>query len=77
MFVLSQVGTGDAMGGKEDLVLKGLDATRKSIDEFLAYFPTDEVESVAAKIKNENDLNAKEFDDSLGQIMNPVPSSKS
>lgn len=61
------------MGGKEDLVLKGLDATRKSIDDFLAYFPKDQVDAVVAKIKEENDLNAKEFDETLGQILNPAP----
>lgn len=61
------------MGGKEELVLKGLDATRKSIDDFVAYFPKAEVDAVLAKIDEENELNAKEFDKALGQILNPTP----
>lgn len=55
------------------MVLKGLDATRRSIDEFLAYFPKDTVDTVKNKVKEENDLNFKEFDRSLGDILNPNP----
>jgi len=53
--------------------LKGLDATRRSIDDFLAYFPKDTVESAKAKVKDENDLNYKEFDRGLGDIINQNP----
>merc|ERR1712050_168890 len=52
----------NSMKGKEDLVLKGLDATRRSIDEFLTYFPKSELDPVTAILKEENDLNVKEFD---------------
>lgn len=55
------------------MVLKGLDAARKSIDEFLAFFPETTVEQVKAKVKQENELNYKEFDQSLGDIINPNP----
>ena len=58
---------------KLDVVLKGLDATRKSIDEFLAYFPQDTVDKVKAKVREENELNFKEFDPELGAIVNPNP----
>ena len=62
------------MAGKEELVLKGLDATRKSIDDFLAYFPKEEIDKAAARIKEENDLNVKEFDPEIGTIVNlPLP----
>ena len=53
--------------------MKGLDATRRSIDEFLAYFPKDTIDSVKVKVKDENDLNFKEFDRNLGDIVNPNP----
>jgi hypothetical protein len=55
------------------VVLKGLDATRSSIDQFLSFFPKDTVDNVRAKLKNENDLNFKEFDRTLGDIVNPNP----
>lgn len=58
---------------KESVVLKGLDATRKSIDEFLGYFPASAVDDVRAKVTAENDLNFKEFDRSLGDIINSNP----
>lgn len=58
---------------KQDVVLKGLDATKQSIDEFLAYFPPDTVDKVKAKVKEENELNYKEFDRNLGDIVNPNP----
>ena len=69
---LLQVGS-DTMVGKEALVLKGLEATKNSIDEFLAYFPSASVEPVKAKIQQENELNVKEFDRSLGDIINMPP----
>ena len=65
------------MAGKEQLVLKGLDATRKNIDAFLAYFPADTVQEAATRVKEENILNYKEFDPALGAILNPEPDNKS
>lgn len=61
------------LGDKEVIVLKGLDASKSTIDEFLAYFPADVVSSQREKIKEENDLNTSEFDSSLGTILNPDP----
>ena len=67
-----QVGS-NQMAGKESLVLKGLDATRKNIDEFLTYFPANEIETAKAKIESENQLNIKEFDPELGAPINLPP----
>lgn len=54
--------------------MKGLDAARESIDDFLAFFPASVVDSVKAKVRQENELNVKEFDPSLGTIINmPTP----
>jgi hypothetical protein len=61
------------MSGKEELVLKGLDAARKTIDEFLAYFPAAEVDAARNRVKLENELNVKEFDSSMGAILNLDP----
>jgi hypothetical protein len=61
------------MGGKKELVLKGLDATRKSIDDFLEFFPKAQVDTVVAKIAEENALNIKEFDPALGDLINVSP----
>jgi hypothetical protein len=73
-FFLLQVGSQDtSMSGKEELVLKGLDAARKTIDEFLAYFPAAEVDAVRNRVKQENELNVKEFDTSVGSILNLDP----
>ena len=47
--------------------------TRSRIDDFLALFPPDLVESVKQQIREENDLNAKEFDPAIGVILNPSP----
>jgi len=60
-------------GGKEKLVLKGLDSARTRIDDFLAFFPQDDVDKVKSLILEENSLNEKEFDPSLGVIVNPNP----
>ena len=68
-----KVGTYDSMAGKEPLVLKGLESARLNIDEFLTYFDARDVNLVRAKIQEENDLNSKEFDPSLGVILNPNP----
>ena len=69
-----QIGSSNLSSDKESVVLKGLDATRRSIDDFLAYFPKEMVDSVKDKVKEENDLNLKEFDRNLGDIVNPNPS---
>jgi hypothetical protein len=62
------------MAGKEEIVLKGLDATRKSIDDFLAFFPKATVDVVAGRVAEENALNVKEFDPALGDLVNmPLP----
>ena len=61
------------MAGKEDLVLKGLEAAKSNIDKFLAYFPNNKLESVQKLIQEENELNEKEFDPKLGVIVNPNP----
>lgn len=52
---------------------KGLEVTRSRLDDFLALFPAEVVEKVRAKIKEENDLNASEFDPAIGVILNPNP----
>lgn len=62
------------MSDKERLVLKGLDSTRKNLDGFLSYFPEGDVEAVRKKILAENELNFKEWDSSLGDIVNLPPS---
>lgn len=62
------------MAGKEQIVLNGLEAAQKSIDQFLSYFPNEVVAAVSKKIEEENALNAKEFDSNLGAIINPNPS---
>jgi hypothetical protein len=61
------------MAGKEDLVLRGLDSTKRNIDEFLSYFPSKEIEAAKAKIESENKLNLEEFDPALGAPINLAP----
>jgi len=63
----------DSMGGKEYLVLNGLDATRKNIDIYLSYFDAADIAAVQSKIDAENELNEKEFDTALGSILNSAP----
>lgn len=63
----------DSLAGKEAIVNNGLKSVRRDIDEFLSYFPSDVVEEAKAKIQAENELNYKEFDPSLGTILNPNP----
>jgi len=63
----------DSLAGKEDIVNNGLKSVRRDIDDFVSYFPKDTVEEVKAKIATENELNYKEFDTSLGSILNPNP----
>jgi hypothetical protein len=74
-FCRLQVGSKDtSMSGKEELVLKGLDAARKSIDEFLAYFPAADVDAARNRVRQENELNVKEFADAkMGTILNLDP----
>ena len=50
--------------------MKGLEATRKSVDDFLAFYPKSAVDPVKERIQKENELNVKEFDPSLGTIVN-------
>jgi hypothetical protein len=63
------------MNGKEDLVIKGLDATKSKLDEFLLLFDQDIVAKIKAQVQEENELNIKEFDPSLGDIINLPPPS--
>ena len=60
----------DSLAGKENLVIKGLESAQARIDDFLSYFPEDTVAGIRTKIQKENDLNEKEFDKSLGSIIN-------
>jgi hypothetical protein len=63
--------------GKETLVLKGLDASRRNIDDFLTYFPATEIDQAKSKIAAENKLNVDEFDPLLGKPLNlPPPAGK-
>lgn len=59
-----------SIAGKEEIVLRGLDATRRGIDDFLSFFPVSEVQPVMSLIEEENRMNEKEFDSNLGQIIN-------
>jgi hypothetical protein len=63
------------MAGKEALVIKGLEAAQLKLDEFLTFFPEEAVQKVKDKVKYENDLNIKEFDPTLGDIINLAPPS--
>lgn len=66
-----KVGASDS--GKERLVLQGLDSTRNNIDGFLSYFPEQKVQEAKKKILAENELNYKEWDPALGDIVNLPP----
>eukprot|EP00536_Pseudo-nitzschia_multiseries_P011810 jgi/Psemu1/260144/estExt_Genewise1Plus.C_4220014 len=66
---------GGGMSGKEEIVVKGLEATQAKLDEFLAFFDAATVDKVKAQVQEENDLNVKEFDRSLGDIINLAPPS--
>ena len=63
------------MGGKEDLVLKGLEAAQVKLDEFLGFFDESTIAKIKAKVQEENELNVKEFDKNLGDIINLPPPS--
>jgi len=64
-----------SMNGKEDLVIKGLDATQIKLDEFLLFFDETTLKKIKAQVQEENELNIKEFDESLGGIINLPPPS--
>jgi hypothetical protein len=63
------------MGGKEELVLKGLEAAQIKLDEFLGFFDEGTIKKIKAQVQEENELNIKEFDKSLGDIINLPPPS--
>jgi len=65
----------NSMAGKEEIVVKGLEATQVQLDEFLSYFDQDIVTRVKDQVQEENELNVKEFDKSLGDIINLPPPS--
>ncbi|KAL7581143.1 hypothetical protein ACA910_005937 [Epithemia clementina (nom. ined.)] len=62
-----------SLAGKEQIVLKGLAAVRRNLDDFLGYFPAIEIAAAKKRIEEENELNEKEFDPSLGVIINLRP----
>lgn len=70
-----KVGSSDNMAGKEGLVLRGLDSTRKGIEDFLSFFPASQVELLYKQVETENALNVKEFDPALGDLLNMPPPS--
>ena len=57
-------------GEKQALVLKGLESAKNNLDSFVSFFPQELVENVKQRIQNENELNRKEFDPTLGDILN-------
>lgn len=63
------------MNGKEELVLKGLEAAQVKLDEFLSFFDQAIVKEVKNQVEEENALNVKEFDQNLGVIINLPPPS--
>lgn len=65
----------NSMAGKEEIVVKGLEATQVKLDEFLNFFDDATVQKVKAQVQEENELNVKEFDRSLGDIINLAPPS--
>jgi len=65
----------NSMAGKEEIVVKGLEATQVKLDEFLSFFDEATVSKVKAQVQEENELNVKEFDRSLGDIINLAPPS--
>jgi hypothetical protein len=74
---VGKMGDGNMGSGKETLVLKGLDASRRNIDGFLTYFSAADIDQAKSKIAAENKLNVEEFDPSLGALSNlPPPAGK-
>lgn len=57
-------------GEKQALVLKGLESAKTNLDAFISFFPIELVDSIKQRIQNENELNRKEFDPTLGDILN-------
>jgi len=62
-----------SMSGKEEIVVKGLEAAEGKLEEFLSYFDQETVARVMAQAEAENELNIKEFDKNLGDIINLKP----
>ena len=62
-----------SINGKEEIVVKGLEAAEIKLNEFLSYFDKETVERVMAQAEAENELNTKEFDKNLGDIINLKP----
>ena len=56
--------------------IQGLETARSRIDDFLNLFPDEIIATSKAKIREENELNAKEFDPEIGAILNPNPTPK-
>eukprot|EP00548_Thalassiothrix_antarctica_P004560 CAMPEP_0194136940 /NCGR_PEP_ID=MMETSP0152-20130528/6879_1 /TAXON_ID=1049557 /ORGANISM="Thalassiothrix antarctica, Strain L6-D1" /LENGTH=123 /DNA_ID=CAMNT_0038833771 /DNA_START=360 /DNA_END=731 /DNA_ORIENTATION=- len=65
-----KVGKKGDMSGKEALVNQGLASARSNLDGFLDYFPRDKVEAARNRVISENELNFKEWDPNLGEIVN-------
>lgn len=63
----------NSMSGKEEIVVRGLEATGIKLDEFLSFFDETTVTRVKDQVQSENDLNIAEFDKSLGDIINLKP----
>jgi len=61
------------LAGKETIVLNGLAAANKAIDDFVSLFPQEDIAAVVARIDKENELNKTEFDPNLGTILNLKP----
>jgi hypothetical protein len=70
-----QVGSSNAMTGKEEIVLKGLEAAQLKLDEFVSFFDPTIIKEVKDQVEEENALNVKEFDQNLGPIINLPPPS--
>lgn len=51
----------------------GFLTAQSNLDQFLTYFPEATVKEIKDRIFDENDLNVKEFDKSLGDIINLPP----
>lgn len=63
----------NSMSGKEEIVVKGLEAAEIKLDEFLSYFDQEDVARIKAQAEAENELNTQEFDKKLGDIINLKP----
>ena len=63
----------NSMNGKEEIVVKGLEAAEIKLEEFLSYFDPEDVARIKAQAEAENQLNTQEFDKNLGDIINLNP----